>query len=281
MKRLLLFSIVGLTVFASCKEDDGVTVSTEIKIDEGETIQMIYGETVQLHATRYPEKSLSSIKEWSSSAPNVATVSTLGNVTAVGEGEAIITISTVDDLFASCRVVVTVINTEEIDLDKSKYEINDGETIKIKATVTPADASYKNSLVFKSTDETVAKVNQDGEIQAVSPGKCKIEVTSKDGKNAVCDVEVKPISVVDLVVKLSGEVEINLENADKTYKIDAYVLPKNASNRNLIWATSDEKVATVEDGVVTGVAEGTATITVTSEDGGISKSYTVNVVKKK
>lgn len=280
MKRLLLFSIVGLTVFASCKEDDGVTVSTEIKIDEGETIQMIYGESMQLHATRYPEKSLSSIKEWSSSAPNVVTVSTLGNITAVGEGEATITISTVDDLSASCRVIVTVINIEEIDLDKSKYEIQDGGTMKINANVTPADASYKNALAFKSTDEAVAKVNQDGEIQAVSPGKCKIEVTSKDGKNAVCDVEVKPISVVDLVVKLSGEIEINLSE-NKTYKIDAYVLPKNASNWKLIWTTSDEKIATVEDGVVTGVAEGTATITVTSEDGGISKSYTVNVVNGK
>ena len=53
--------------------------------------------------------------------------------------------------------------------------------------------------------------------------------------------------------------------------------PQNASNQTVTWTTSDRYVATVQDGVVTGVAEGTATITATAEDGGFTASCEVTV----
>jgi|GEM_PF-4424512 len=280
MKRLLLFSIVGLTVFASCKEDDGVTVSTEIKIDEGETIQMIYGESMQLHATRYPEKSLSSIKEWSSSAPNVATVSALGNVTAVGEGEAIITISTIDDLSASCRVVVSTIPITEIKLDKTSEEVLVGESIKIKATAAPDNASYRNSLVFSSTDETVAIVGQDGEVKTVGAGSCKIKVASYDGEiEAFCSLKVLPKEVVNL--RLKDMTSLLTIKVGKTYNFEATVLPEDSGTKILVqpikWTTSDASVATIgEDGKLTAVSVGECIITASSSyDGDDAVKYDV------
>lgn len=279
MKKLFLFSIVGLAALVSCNNDEDVTVSSEIKIAEGETIQMTYGETMQLHANRYPDNSISSIKEWSSSAPNVASVTPLGNVTAIAEGEATITISTVDDLSASCRVVVTAIATEKITLDAQSLEITVGESKKLKATISPDNASYKNSLTFTSSDASIATVGQDGEIKALKVGECQIEVTSPDGKKAVCDLEVTPIKVTDITLKVSAEQGISIKKGEN-YTVEVSVVPANATNKNLKWSTSDASIATVADGVVTGVAAGTATITVKSEgEGKFSKSFTVTVTE--
>ena len=277
MKRLLLFSIVGLTVFASCKNEKDTITSAEFA--EGESIQMLYGETKQLHIKLSP-RYVESVRAWSSSSMDVATVSPLGNVTAVGVGEAIITATTTnDDFFASCRVIVTAIGTDEIKLDKSNYEVVIGDTTKIKVTVSPDDASYKNSLIFKSTDEKVATVGIDGEIQSLNIGKCQIEVTSPDGKKAVCNLEVIPIKVTNINLKISAEKGISVKKGE-SYTIEVDVVPSNATNKNITWTTSDESVATVANGVVTGVAAGTAIITVKSEgDGKFSKSFTVTVTE--
>lgn len=84
----------------------------------------------------------------------------------------------------------------------------------------------------------------------------------------------KPVHVTG--VSLSGTTSVKVGN---TVTLTATVAPDNANNKNVTWTSSNEGVATVEDGVVTGVAAGTATITVTTEDGGFTASCTVTVSK--
>ena len=208
-KTLLLTAIAGLAILVGCEKDEE-TISS-IEIAEGETVNLLYGKKTQLHANRYPENLGESIQEWKSSNPGVASVDPLGEVTANAEGEATITITTIHGFSASCLIVVTAIATEEIKFKETSLEIVVGESNKLKVTVSPSDASYKSALVYKSTDETIARVSQDGEVHAVKVGKCQIEVTSPDGVKAVCDLEVKPVVVTDINLKVSADPGISLK----------------------------------------------------------------------
>lgn len=76
---------------------------------------------------------------------------------------------------------------------------------------------------------------------------------------------------------ISVDEDLVLEKVDNSYTITATVFPSNATNKNLTWTTSDESVATVDNGVITAVGPGTATITVTSVADS-SKKATVHVV---
>ena len=84
----------------------------------------------------------------------------------------------------------------------------------------------------------------------------------------------------DVTYKVTGvsldKTSLNL-NPGKGDTLTATIMPDNATNKNVTWSSSEENVATVKDGVVTAVAEGTATITVTTEDGNKTATCTVIV----
>ena len=263
MKRLLLFSIVGLTIFASCKKDEDETIS-KIEIAEGESIQMLYGEKVQLHANRYPENIVESIKDWTSSNPNIASVNALGEVTAKGKGEATVTITTINGFSASCLIIVNTIDIEEIEFDSSKITLTVEETKKINPTVLPDSASFINQIVYTSSDETIAKVEQDGTVKAIKPGTCQIKAASPDGK-----IE----DTYNLVVQYRPITSINLKNLScilsievgKSYQFEVAIDPSVWTDKTIKWVSSDASIATVnEDGTITGVAVGECTITASS-----------------
>ena len=117
-----------------------------------------------------------------------------------------------------------------------------------------------------------------GVVNALKPGNATITVTTADGnKTAQCAVTVTekvviPVSAItvspkDAIVKTGASVTLTGE-----------IQPENASNQNMIWTSDNEGVATVAGGVVTGVAEGTATITATSaENDTIHDTATITV----
>ena len=284
MKRLFLAALAGLTIFVGCKKDSDENVE-RIEITEGETINMLVGEIVQLHVKSYPEdlndvtKARVYLRDWSSSSAEVASVDRWGEVKALTDGETVITVKPEKyDVSASCRIVVRAIPATEVKISKN-YEAHVGDIVKfsdLKASVSPDSASYK-TLNYTSSNSAVAIVGDNG-IEAVGIGESKIEVTNREGLKAVCVLKVTPIEVNDITLKASAEQGITLKKGEN-FTIEYNVTPANATNKNLIWSTSDATIATVADGVVTGVAAGTATITVKSEDGNFSKSFTVTVTE--
>ncbi|MDE5781511.1 MAG: Ig-like domain-containing protein, partial [Lachnospiraceae bacterium] len=159
-----------------------------------------------------------------------------------------------------------------VTLNQKTAEVLIGSTIELTATVTPKDAKNKN-VSWSSDNEDVAVV-EDGFVTAKAVGKANITVTTEDGQNTdICEVTVKPIAVT--------EVSLNNTNLGivkgKTFGLVATVTPSNATDKSVTWSSSDENVATVKDGVVTAVAVGKATITVTTKDGGKTAVCTVNV----
>lgn len=163
-----------------------------------------------------------------------------------------------------------------IRLNKDNIVLNIGNSTTVKATVIPEDAVNK-TVIWKSTDEKVAIVNDNGKITGVGNGKCEIICTS-------VETNVTAKCLVTVNVPVTG-VEMKTSTAEvyttKTVKLSATVLPSDASKKSLKWYSSDEKIAKVSSkGVVTGVGSGTVNIICTTVDGGYSSICTVTVKRK-
>ena len=165
-------------------------------------------------------------------------------------------------------------------LDPASVDLYNNNTYKFNVVTTPADAN-NYTLSWASSNESVATVAEDGTVTVVGEGTATITVTLNDqlesgvftatatvnglGNMAVSGISLDPTAIDTYVGAAPVE-------------ITAVIAPANASNQNITWTSSDENVATVDNGVVTGVGAGTATITATTEDGGFTATATVNVV---
>ena len=159
-----------------------------------------------------------------------------------------------------CTTVPDAVDVTGVTLDKNTATLEVGNTVTLTATVAPNNATNKN-VTWESSDEDVATV-EDGVVTAVGVGSATITVKSvaDNTKTATCAVTVNPTAVTSVSVDATASV-----NVGETTTLTATVSPDNATNKNVTWASSNTDIATVdENGVVTGVAEGTATITVTS-----------------
>lgn len=149
-----------------------------------------------------------------------------------------------------------------------------GEQLTLTATVAPSDATNK-AVTWSSSDDTIATVT-DGVVTGVAAGDATITVTTVDGSfTATCAVTVSAATVAVTGVTVSPTSDSIA--VSETLTLTATVAPENATNKAVTWSTSEATVATVEDGVVTGVSAGTATITVTTVDGSFTDTCEVTV----
>ncbi len=217
----------------------------------------------KLTAIVLPQESAFQDVIWKSSNTNIATVDENGTVTAVGSGTCKITATTKDgyNSVGTCEVIVDI-KTEDISMDKTSYIFSKAGSVKLTATVSPKE-SNKN-LKWSSSDEKVAKVNNDGTVTAVGSGTCKITATTVDGTNLSVSCNIK----VDIKAeKISLNKTSYTFNEPRALELTATVQPKEAS-KNLKWTSSDEKVAKVTTGgVVVPVGKGSCKITVETTDG--------------
>ena len=214
---------------------------------------------------------------WTSSNSAVATVSTAGKVTAVGNGSAVITASATDGSGkkATCTVTVTTLVTG-VSLNKSSLNLNEGASETLTVTISPSTASNK-SVTWSSTNTSAATVDQNGKVTAVSKGTATITATANDGsgKKATCAVTVKRL--VSSIVLSQTSVTVYTGN---TVTLTATVSPSTASDCSLTWSSSNTAKAKVSSsGIITGVSAGTATITATANDGS-GKNATCSVIVK-
>lgn len=222
------------------------------------------GQTVALTADFQPENTTLKQVAWTSSDEQIATVDENGNVTGVKRGNVRITAVAKDGSNIRANIGLQVVqNAEEIVLDKPEVTVDTGRTANLKATVLPKDANDK-SVVWSSSDETVAKVNAQGRITGLGLGDCEIVCTSKVNG----DVQAKATVHVQQPVK-----KITFGAAPAVYAGESGVLtwniePANASNQKLSFRSGNEKILKVsEDGTVTGVSAGETFVNAVSTDG--------------
>ena len=219
--------------------------------------------------------------EWTSSDESVATVDATGMVVAVSAGEADITASVTDsEMSAVCKVTVKVAAKDITVPDNLDVKLNDGNETTVEATVSPADATDVK-VSYASTDEAVATVDKDGRVQVLQPGECDIITTLMQDGEKVTEktTHVKAFYEVESITLDSNEGKLTVGNS---HTIKATVAPEEvAAETTIEWSSSNEKVATVdENGKVTAIAAGEATITATVGEKSANYEVTVEQPKK-
>lgn len=167
------------------------------------------------------------------------------------------------------------IKINKLFFDSYSLKLYVGESKKNVPLFEPSNATNAE-FVWSSSNEDVAIVSGDGTVTALSLGTSNIKVTTKDGtknNSFILEVAKAPIPVADLYMN-TPKIEVAV---GESTKLTVTVLPVNATNKKIIWTSSDESIAKVKDGKVEGVSLGSAIITAQAEDGGRTISCRVTV----
>lgn len=158
--------------------------------------------------------------------------------------------------FLACKKAPDEVAVTSVSLSQPTAEMVIGETISLSATVLPSNATDK-SVTWASSNRSVAAV-VDGKVTALAEGSSTITASS-GGKSASCSITVKKKTVDVTSVELN-KTELALVEGESVTLI-ATVKPDDATDKTVTWTTSDATIATVDNGKVVAVKEGTATIT--------------------
>ncbi len=239
------------------------------------TVEMYVDDKVMIDANIFPVNAFDKTLIWTSKADSIASVSATGTITAKSIGTTTITAKSRMDttIVAHCEVVVKKRLIESIVVEPSPLKMDRGETLLVTALIAPINATEKN-LIWTIEDPQVAQVDTLGNVKAIAGGITILKATAKDGSGVydTCQVIVMvPIEKIELDTN-----QIILKTND-TYELSATITPKDATNKTLVWISSDTTIVTVKDGNVKAVADGIATITVTTEDGALEATCKVIV----
>ncbi len=251
---------------ASTTIGPNITVKvTSVTLNKTALTLQVDGEET-LTATVAPDNATDKTVTWTTSNGSVATVDN-GAVTAVSAGTATIT-ATADGKSATCTVTVNpkTVSVTGVTLDNTTATISVGAATQLTATLAPTDATNKN-ITWKTSDASVATVDENGTVTGVKAGTATITVTTEDGgKTATCAVTVNNVDVSSITLSQNTLNLIYDDENNKTATLTATVAPDNATDKTVTWTTSNGSVATVDNGAVTAVSAGTATITAKAGD---------------
>ncbi len=282
-------------LLCACSEDEPVV--TGISLDKSELTLKI-GESYQFKLSHMPLKAKSPKCQWylSKYYPNcegcesyeVGTIDQNGLFTAIRDGEAYVTVFTLEDYDpvtyksydATCKVTVLPIEATSLTLNNTEEIMNIGETISLEAKIEPENTTHKD-VKWESNNPNIVSVRNDevfggkAVVTALQEGEAII-TASVGSITATCKITVNP-------TKLEG---ISFDQAEKTVKEgESFVLtpvftPENASNKKVIWTSSNQSIATVDqEGKVSTHSFGECIIKAISEDGGFEAICKVIVLE--
>jgi len=212
-----------------------------VSLDKTEYTFHTIGSTLTLNATVLPSDATDKSVEWSSDKEDVATVTTSGVVTARGNGTATITVTTKDQGKSATCVITVAQWVTGISLDKTSITLNEGQEQTLIPTVNPSNAADK-SLNWTSSNTSVATVNAEGKVTAVSKGTATIKAEAKDGSGvfASCAVRVKYTAVAGEAVDLGLSVKWSSTNLGATSPSDYgdyFAWGETSPKDNYSWST--------------------------------------------
>lgn len=251
-----------------CDHTTGIEMaSTEERVNIGSTIALV--------ANTLPLGTSDNMVNWSTDNKAIATVDGMGNVTGIKLGSCVITATSVDGGYsAECNITV-VQPAKAVTLNKHETSIvvNNSETL--KTTVNPENTTDK-TVIWSTSNADIAEVSDNGLVTAKKAGKVfvtAVAVSNQEAKDS-CEVTVlQPVEDITL-----DQTSIIIEEFGQMVKLNATILPEDASNKSISWSSSNPAVCTVSaNGTVIAVGNGTATVIATTVDGGIPATCVVNV----
>lgn len=198
---------------------------------------------------------------WNTKNPDVATVNN-GVVTAVGKGSTEIT-ATVGEYTATCTVTVGVpLKGISFEGNITSKTLNKGETFDLVVVYDPVDTDVDKTVTWSSSNDAVAKVDENGKVTAVDDGNATISATVA-GRTITCDIRVE-IPLNSISIKSETSIKCG-----QTEKLEVAYDPADATlDKTIIWSSEDEEIASVStDGTVTAKSVGQTKITATTLGG--------------
>lgn len=197
------------------------------------------------------------VVQWSSNKKKIASVNEFGEVTGLKKGKAVITAKIGKKKY---KATVTV-KKRQIKINPAKTTIEKDQHIFLQLL----NKKDEDQAVWTTSNDKVVIVAQSGEIAGVKPGKATITAqVGKQKAKAEITVKAKPLSLSETKIEID-------EESDEALSINNY------ENQKVEWSSSDESIATVENGIIHAKKEGTATITATID----KKDYTCKVTVHK
>lgn len=230
-----------------------------ITFDE-DSIGTHLGETFHLNAMVFPEDAINKSVIFSSKDPDICSIDSSGCIKALFRGRTFVYAYSHDKQFVDSCLVQVFEHTSGVSVESSvKFRL--GDEIQLNGQTLPDGSD--GCLTWKSSNEEVAIVNDNGLVKGIRLGSCTVTATSVDG-GYTADCLVTVVQPVDGVTMEKHSLTLNAGDSEQLY---ANVLPVNADNKKLIWSTSDSEIAEVDaDGNVTAKKCGVAFIKATSVD---------------
>lgn len=244
------------TKFKTMKVIIEMAPPTQVLLNKS-NLKLYKDDEVQLLASIIPQDAYFKRVIWKSSNQDIAEVTDNGMVRAKGYGQAdIIVCSEMDETIADTCHVEVFEHVTGIDLSSRQLDINLGESEELVAETLPLGTS-DNEVIWSSSNNDIASVDEHGRITGVQLGTCTIKATAADGgSEALCVVS---------VVQPAKELYINKHKMDIKVggyeELHATILPDNTTNKLLLWSSSDSEIAEVSDqGIVIGKKAGNVNI---------------------
>ena len=237
------------------------------------------GQTLQLGAAVTPDNATIQRVTWNSRNPKIAAVDENGLVTGLARGDTVIEAKTTDGSNLTATLYLTVIqDVTEIRFRKADVTVSAGRSVRAEADVLPANANDKGVL-WSSSDETIATVNQYGSITGRKAGECTVTCTSRSNPGVSADLPVRVIQPVTGINFLTPK-GLSFHIGDSS-QLSWEVLPADATVKDVTFRSRNPKVAAVDqNGIVTGLAKGEADIEVKAADGSnVTRTFRVKVLK--
>lgn len=259
----------GISATCLVTVSKGVVAVTSLSLNKTDLV-LVKGQSETLAATVNPNDATDKTVIWNSSNTAVATVNSTGKVTAVSGGSASIT-AKAGEKQATCAITVTV-PVESVSLDRENITLEEENSTTLVATVKPNDATDK-AVTWDSSNTSIATVDQSGKVKAVKEGSSRISARVGD-KQATCSVTVKKQVIAVTSVTLN-KTELSLHKG-QSRTLTASISPMNATDRTVIWSSSNTSIATVDNGTVKAINEGNIVITAYAGE----KNATCSVIVK-
>ena len=242
------------------------------------TSDLVVGQTTQLEAEPRDAAGQALAGRavvWSTSAPNVASVTSTGLVTSIAPGSATITAAS-EGKSGTASITVSPKPVSAVIISPGQASVIMGQTVQLSAQVTDDQGSVLSGrpISFTSSATSVATISSSGLVTGVAPGTATITATS-EGKSGTATVTVTPVPVASVIVSPSQP------NVTVGQTIQLAATPRSANDQPLTgrpaaWSSGAPGVATVSaDGRVTGLSPGTAIIFASVE--GVVGTATVTV----